>query len=181
MKYDIRKRGLSCIIYKFERKGIMARIGYIVTELPEQRIEEDEQRIKKENCDIIYRERYNVEGKTKELKKLIDNLNDRDEVIFLSMANAFKGVRQLCLFLNISRIKNLRIIFLRDRIDSYGEKYESSTENLLYAISTLTEDSYAIRKIRILSEKEKGAEAKPGSFATRNAWSCTKRAFRQMR
>ena len=45
----------------------MARIGYIVTELPEQRIEEDEQRIKKENCDIIYRERYNVEGKTKEL------------------------------------------------------------------------------------------------------------------
>ena len=131
----------------------MARIGYIVTELPEQRIEEDEQRIQKENCDFIYRERYNVEGKTKELKKLIDNLNDRDEVIFLSMANAFKGVRQLCLFLNISRIKNLRIIFLRDRIDSYGEKYESSTENLLYAISTLTEDSYAIRKIRILSEK----------------------------
>ena len=81
----------------------MARIGYIVTELPEQRIEEDEQRIQKENCDFIYRERYNVEGKTKELKKLIDNLNDRDEVIFLSMANAFKGVRQLCLFLNISR------------------------------------------------------------------------------
>ena len=127
----------------------MARIGYIVTELPEQRIEEDEQRIQKENCDFIYRERYNVEGKTKELKKLIDNLNDRDEVIFLSMANAFKGVRQLCLFLNISRIKNLRIIFLRDRIDSYGEKYESSTD----AISTLTEDSYAIRKIRKLSEK----------------------------
>ena len=131
----------------------MARIGYIVTELPEQRIEEDEQRIKKENCDIIYRERYNVEGKNKELKKLIDNLNDRDEVIFLSMANAFKGVRQLCLFLNISRIKNLRIIFLRDRIDSYGEKYESSTENLLHAISTLTEESYAIRKIRKLSGK----------------------------
>ena len=134
----------------------MARIGYIVTELPEQRIEEDEQRIQKESCDFIYRERYNVEGKTKELKKLIDNLNDRDEVIFLSMANAFKGVRQLCLFLNISRIKNLRIIFLRDRIDSYGEKYESSTENLLHAISTLTEDSYAIRKIRKLSEKRAG-------------------------
>ena len=132
-----------------KEKGIMARIGYIVTELPEQRIEEDEQRIQKENCDFIYRERYNVEGKTKELKKLMDNLNDRDEVIFLSMANAFKGVRQLCLFLNISRIKNLRIIFLRDRIDSYGEKYESSTENLLHAISTLTEDSYA----RKLSEK----------------------------
>lgn len=132
----------------------MARIGYIVTELPEQRIDEDEQRIKKENCDIIYRERYNVEGETKELKKLMmDNLNDRDEVIFLSMANAFKGVRPLCLFLNISRIKNLRIIFLRDRIDSYEEKYESSTENLLHAISTLTEDSYAIRKIRKLSEK----------------------------
>lgn len=131
----------------------MARIGYVVTELPEQRIEEDEQRIQKENCDFIYRERYNVEGKTKELKKLIDNLNDGDEIIFLSMANAFKGVRQLCLFLNISRIKNLRIIFLRDRIDSYGEKYESSTENLLHAISTLTEDSYAIRKIRKLSEK----------------------------
>ena len=127
----------------------MARIGYIVTELPEQRIEEDEQRIQKENCDIIYRERYNVEGKTKELKKLMDNLNDRDEVIFLSMANAFKGVRQLCLFLNISRIKNLRIIFLRDRIDSYGVKYESSTENLLHAISTLTEDSYAIRKMEL--------------------------------
>ena len=131
----------------------MARIGYIVTELPEQRIEEDEQRIQKENCDINYRERYNVEGKTKELKKLMDNLNDRDEVIFLSMANAFKGVRQLCLFLNISRIKNLRIIFLRDRIDSYGVKYESSTENLLHAISTLTEDLYVIRKTRILSEK----------------------------
>lgn len=131
----------------------MARIGYVMTELPEQRIEEDEQRIQKENCDFIYRERYNVEGKTKELKKLIDNLNDRDEVTFLSMANAFKGVRQLCLFLNISRIKNLRIIFLRDRIDSYGEKYESSTENLLHAISTLTEDSYAIRKIRKHSKK----------------------------
>ena len=38
-------------------------------------------------------------------------------------------------------------------IDSFGVKYESSTENLLHAISTLTEDSYAIRKIRKLSEK----------------------------
>ena len=152
----------------------MARIGYIVTELPEQRIEEDEQRIQKENCDFIYRERYNVEGKTKELKKLMDNLNDRDEVIFLSMANAFKGVRQLCLFLNISRIKNLRIIFLRDRIDSYGEKYESSTENLLHAISTLTEDSYANTNIQLglneMEDKEtfgkKRKEQKPSQAAS---------------
>lgn len=181
MKYDIRERGLSCIIYKFERKRDYGKNRIYSDRTTRTAHRGRRTRIKKENCDIIYRERYNVEGKTKELKKLMDNLNDRDEVIFLSMANAFKGVRQLCLFLNISRIKNLRIIFLRDRIDSYGEKYESSTENLLYAISTLTEDSYAIRKIRILSEKEKGAEAKPGSFATRNAWSCTKRAFRQMR
>ena len=57
----------------------MARIGYIVTEVPEQHIEEDEQRIQKENCEIIYN---NMEGKSTELKKMMDNLNDRDEVIF---------------------------------------------------------------------------------------------------
>lgn len=57
----------------------MARIGYIVTELPEQHIEKDEQRIQKENCEIIYN---NMEGKSTELKKMMDNLNDRDEVIF---------------------------------------------------------------------------------------------------
>lgn len=181
MKYDIRKRGLSCIMYKFERKRDYDKNRIYSdwttrTAHRGRRTKDSERELRLHLQGAVQRR-----GENKELKKLMDNLNDRDEVIFLSMANAFKGVRQLCLFLNISKIKNLRVIFLRDRIDSYGEKYESSTENLLHAISTLTEDSYAIRKIRKLSEKEKGAEAKPGSFATRNAWSCTKRAFRQMR
>lgn len=126
----------------------MARIGYIVTDLPGQHIEEDELKIQNEDCDIIYRERYNREGKSTELRKLIDNLNSGDEVVFLSMANAFKGARQMCLFLNIARIKNLRLIFLRDRIDSHEEKYESSTEKLFNAVATLAEDSYAIRKMK---------------------------------
>ena len=41
----------------------MARIGYIVTDLPGQHIEEDELKIQNEDCDIIYRERYNRERK----------------------------------------------------------------------------------------------------------------------
>ncbi|MDY3266346.1 MAG: hypothetical protein SOX26_02205 [Phocaeicola sp.] len=126
----------------------MARIGYIVTDLPGQHIEEDNLKIQKENCDIIYRERYNREGKSTELRKLIDNLNSGDEVVFLSMANAFKGARQMCLFLNIARIKNLILIFLRDRIDSHEEKYERSTEKLFNAVATLAEDSYTIRKLK---------------------------------
>lgn len=50
--------------------------------------------------------------------------------------------------------------FFRNRTDSYGEIYERATKKLLHSISTLTEDSYPIRKNRILSENKR-KEQKP--------------------
>lgn len=138
----------------------MARLGYMVTDLPGQYINEDEQRMQKENCDKIYREKYTREGDTTELKKLMGDLAHGDEVFFLSMANAFRGVRKLCMFLEFSRIRKIRVVFLRDRIDSKEEIFQPSTESVLNAVGSLTEDSFAIRKVRKLSERKDTEKAR---------------------
>lgn len=94
------------------------------------------------------------------------------------MADAFKGVIQFCLFFNISRINILRVIFLGDIIDVMERNMKVLRKS---AARHIDPDRGFIcnQEDKELSEKEKGAEAQESSFATRNAWSCTKRAYRQ--
>lgn len=71
----------------------------------EQHIKEDEKGFRKKNAKLSTGRDTTQRGKATELRKFIDYLNDRDEVIFLSMANIIKEVRLLGLFLNTGRIK----------------------------------------------------------------------------
>ena len=86
---------------------------------------------------------------------MVRTLETGDEVFFISMENAFSGARQLCLFLELCRLKRIRVVFMRDRIDSRDEMFQNSTVNVLNAIATLSRETYAIRRKRAKPGRKK--------------------------
>ena len=126
----------------------MPRIGYIKVEIPGQRSDEDDSYIRTAGCDLICRELFCNEDTKPVWKEMVRTLETGDEVFFISMENAFSGVRQLCLFLELCRLKRIRVVFMRDRIDSRDEMYQNSTANVLNAIATLSRETYSIRRKR---------------------------------
>lgn len=133
----------------------MVRIGYIKLEIPGQRSAEDDSCLSTVGCDMIYRERFCNEHVKPVWKEMIRILETGDEVFFLSMENAFSGVRQLCLFLELCRVKRIRVVFMRDRIDSREEMYQNSTVNILNAIASLSKETYALRRKRVTLKRNK--------------------------
>lgn len=133
----------------------MARIGYIKLDIPGQRSAEDESYISTAGCDMICRERFCNEHVKPVWKEMIRILETGDEVFLLSMENAFSGVRQLCLFLELCRVKRIRVVFMRDKIDSWEEMYQNSTANILNAIASLSKETYAIRRKRVTLKRNK--------------------------
>lgn len=133
----------------------MPRIGYIKVEMPGQRSDEDDSYIRTAGCDLICRELFCNEDTKPVWKEMVRTLETGDEVFFISMENAFSGVRQLCLFLELCRLKRIRVVFMRDRIDSRDEMFQNSTVNVLNAIATLSRETYAIRRKRAKPGRKK--------------------------
>ena len=101
----------------------MPRIGYIKVEMPGQRSDEDDSYIRTAGCDLICRELFCNEDTKPVWKEMVRTLETGDEVFFISMENAFSGVRQLCLFLELCRLKRIRVVFMRDRIDKITKPF----------------------------------------------------------
>ena len=70
-----------------------------------------------------------------------------DTVVIPKLSNALRGARQLVFFLEFCRVKNIRLVSIRDRIDSGNELFPGTqTSDVLTAIALLPQEANAIRK-----------------------------------
>lgn len=123
----------------------MARIGYLLTEPKSVREGEDLKKLDEQRCDIIYKDVIKNETTRPEWKSLFNSLKRGDELFLISLHNAVRGPRQLSLLLELCRVQRIRLVSLRDKIDSWDEMFKSSTAHVLNIIGALPGDTLAMR------------------------------------
>ena len=96
----------------------MAKIGYIMVTPHYDNLGADRSWMNEYGCIQIIEESEENE-KTRPLwKKLMLSLERGDEVVITKFSNALRGSRELAIFLEFCRVKVIRVISIRDRIDS---------------------------------------------------------------
>lgn len=123
----------------------MARIGYFLAESKSIRAGEDLKKLEEQNCDVIYKDVIKNETTRPEWKSLISSMKRGDELFLISLHNAVRGPRQLCLLLELCRVHRIRLVSLRDQIDSWDDMFKSSTANVLDIIGALPGDTLVMR------------------------------------
>lgn len=123
----------------------MARIGYLLAEPKSVREGEDLKKLDEQRCDIIYKDVIKNETTRPEWKNMFSNLKRGDELFLISLHNAVRGPRQLSLLLELCRVQRIRLVSLRDNIDSWDEMFKSSTAHVLNIIGALPGDTLAMR------------------------------------
>ncbi len=79
---------------------------------------------------------------------LLASIGKGDTLVVSKLAHVIKGARQLSFFLELCRIKSVRLIALHDGIDSGNELFpEAKTSDLLKVIARLPEEANTVRKM----------------------------------
>lgn len=123
----------------------MARIGYFLAQAKSVRENEDFKELEEHNCDIIYKDVLKNETTRPEWKNLLNKLKRGDELFLISLHNAVRGPRKLSMLLELCRTERIRLVSLRDHIDSWDKLFKSSTEHILNIIGALPGDTLAMR------------------------------------
>jgi DNA invertase Pin-like site-specific DNA recombinase len=126
----------------------MAKIGYIMTSPGYTDYEADVKWMEDFGCDEIIREELQLKESARTLwDSLISRLHVSDTIVLPKLSNALKGARQLVLFLELCRIKNIRLIAIHDGIDSKNILFpETKTSDILNTIALLPKETTAARK-----------------------------------
>lgn len=119
---------IFCIILKTklqitnqtQQKAIvyMAKVGYIFMAEGYDSYSSDKEWMENYGCCRIVEENPANEKVRPEWKTLLMSLERGDEIILSKFSNALRGTRELSFFLELCRIKVVRVISINDRIDS---------------------------------------------------------------
>ena len=137
----------------------MAKIGYIMVTPHYDNLEADRSWMNEYGCIQIIEESEENE-KTRPLwKKLMLSLERGDEVVITKFSNALRGSRELAIFLEFCRVKVIRVISIRDRIDSGDTLFPDTKasailemfgslpdEAILEMFGSLPDEALALRK-----------------------------------
>lgn len=113
-------------------------------------------------CIEVVEEEMPVGEKSRTLwDSLMSRMQFGDTIVIPKLSNALRGARQLVFFLEFCRIQNIRLISLRDKIDSANQLFpETQTSDVLTAIALLPKEANAIRKSsRHISRMKKHIES----------------------
>ncbi|MCS2613254.1 recombinase family protein [Bacteroides fragilis] len=87
-------------------------------------------------------------------KQLMSNLRRGDELVVSKFSNAVRGLRELAAFIEICRIKIVRVISIHDRVDTRGELFPDTTvADVLWIIGAFPEEIAALRNFSTHIEK----------------------------
>ena len=80
-------------------------------------------------------------------KQLLANLNRGDEIVVSKLSNAVRGSRELAVFIELYRVKVVRIVSIHDRINT-GSKlfHETTVADVLLMFGSLPEEAMALRR-----------------------------------
>ncbi|WP_044269868.1 recombinase family protein [Bacteroides timonensis] len=124
----------------------MSKVGYIMLSSTNDRQEEDLKSLETVGCKTIIQEREEDEVSRPKWRKLMISLDRNDTLVIIQFRNAVRGTRELATLLDFCREANIRIISLRDRIDSEDLMFPASTANIFNVIGRLPQDIFSLRK-----------------------------------
>ena len=125
----------------------MAKIGYIFKAENCDDLDKEIDWMKNYGCIQIIKEQSDHEVLRPQWKQLMANLERGDELVISKFSNAVRGSRELSTLLEYCRIKVIRIISIRDSIDSKGELFPDTTvSQILEMVGALPEEVVALRR-----------------------------------
>ena len=125
----------------------MAKVGYIFLAEAYESLESDRAWMEKFGCVRIVEEKTEDEKLRPEWKALLMSLERGDELVLSKFSNALRGTRELSFFLELCRIKVIRIISINDKIDSKDEVFPAmKTSDFLDMIGSLPAEVATLRK-----------------------------------
>lgn len=140
----------------------MAKIGYIMNAPSSEEYQDERKWMEEFGCIEIVEEEMPTNEKSRTLwDALMSRMQFGDTIVIPKLSNALRGARQLVFFLEFCRIQNIRLISLRDKIDSANQLFpETQTSYVLTAIALLPKEVNAIRKhSRHISRMKKHIES----------------------
>lgn len=105
----------------------MAKVGYIFKADRYDGFEADKEWMQEYGCVQVIEEPVESEALRPKWKQLVAGLERGDEVVVAKFSNALRGSRELSAFIELCRIKVVRIISIHDRIDSRGKLFPETT------------------------------------------------------
>lgn len=123
----------------------MARIGYLLIEPKSISNREGLKQLEALECDKIYKDTFDNERTRPEWKEMLRELKRRDELFLLSFHNAVRGPRQLSLLFSLCSVEKIRIVSLRDQIDTWEELFKTKVSHLVDVIGALPGDTLVVR------------------------------------
>ena len=134
----------------------MARIGYLRNTPHYKFLEEDKQWMLNNGCEQIIEEQNIHEKLRPEWQRLIEALTTSDELVVGKFSNAVRGARELSILLEFCRKNMVRVISIRDRIDSIGEMFQDTrSSDILNMMATLPQEALAMRRANSSTSKLK--------------------------
>lgn len=125
----------------------MAKVGYIFRANSYDALDADKEWMQQYGCVQVIEETIEHETLRPMWKQLMANLERGDELVVAKFSNAVRGLRELGAFIELCRIKVVRIISIHDRIDTRGELFPDTTvTEVLEMFGALPEEVAVLRK-----------------------------------
>ena len=140
-------RNYGGILHHKQLENNMAKVGYIFRAAGGNDYEKDKQWMQQYGCVHIIEEPSDGERLRPLWKQLISSLERGDELVISKFSNALRGSRELMTFIEYCRIKMVRIISVRDKIDTNDELFpETKPSQVLLMMGSLAEECAVLRK-----------------------------------
>ena len=125
----------------------MAKVGYIYQTPHDDTLDEAREWMRQYGCIQIVEEHSEHERLRPQWKQLLATLDRGDELVVPKLSNAVRGSRELAAFIELCRVKMIRIISLGDKIDT-GDKLfpETTVADVMLMFGSLPEEAMALRK-----------------------------------
>ncbi len=125
----------------------MAKVGYIFSVAHDDRLAADKEWMQQYGCVQVVEEDSEHEKLRPQWHQLLASLERGDELVVSKLSNAVRGVRELAALIELCRVKVIRIISLRDKIDTHDELFpDTKTGQVMEVFGSLSEEVAVLRK-----------------------------------
>lgn len=125
----------------------MAKVGYIFAAMGGEEYESDREWMRQYGCVQVIEEPSEQERLRPTWKQLLASLDRGDELVVSKFSNALRGTRELAAFLEYCRVKVVRVISIRDRLDTSDELFpDTKPSQVMEMIGSLSEECAVLRR-----------------------------------
>jgi DNA invertase Pin-like site-specific DNA recombinase len=125
----------------------MAKYGYLMRFAGCETADSDLRWMAEFGCKTIVEESSELEKLRPARRKLLTEMQVGDTLVISGLSNVLRSASQLSVFLELCKIKSIRLVSIHDRIDTGGELFtETSAADVLNILAKLPHDISSARK-----------------------------------